>query len=209
MQRPADLASTVGAPLYVVHTSSEQALLAALRHRRDDVAVHIEACPHYLSHDVSWPCGVMGKINPPLREASDREVAAGAALRRYRQRRDRSCASRCHRQGGRHLGSVAGLSRPRDPVAVLLTEGHQKRGMPLERVADVSATAPARLMGLGQSKGSIIVGYDAYLTCVDLGKPWRLERSDVVSSAGYSIYEGWLFQGRSCKRRVARPVCFA
>ena len=50
-------------------------------------------------------------------------------------------------------------------------------------------------MGLGQSKGSIIVGYDADLTCVDLGKPWRLGGTDVVSSAGYSIYEGWLFQG--------------
>ena len=51
-------------------------------------------------------------------------------------------------------------------------------------------------MGLGQSKGSIIVGYDADLTCVDLGKSWRLERSDVVSSAGYSIYEGERFTGR-------------
>ena len=81
-------------------------------------------------------------------------------------------------------------------LPVLLTEGHQKRGMPLERVAEVSATAPARLMGLGQSKGSIIVGYDADLTCVDLGKPWRLEGSDVVSSAGYSIYEGERFTGR-------------
>ena len=50
-------------------------------------------------------------------------------------------------------------------------------------------------MGLVRSKGSIIVGYDADLTCVDLGKAWRLERSDVVSSASYSIYEGWLFQG--------------
>jgi hypothetical protein len=35
VQRAAYLASTVGAPLYVVHTSSEQALVAALRHRRD------------------------------------------------------------------------------------------------------------------------------------------------------------------------------
>jgi dihydropyrimidinase len=49
VQHAAYLASTVGAPLYVVHTSSEQALLAALRHRRDGVAVHIEtlsALPH-------------------------------------------------------------------------------------------------------------------------------------------------------------------
>ena len=38
-------------------------------------------------------------------------------------------------------------------------------------------------------------GYDADLTFVDLDAAWQLERSDVVSSAGYSIYEGWQFRG--------------
>jgi dihydropyrimidinase len=80
-------------------------------------------------------------------------------------------------------------------LPVLLTEGHHKRGMPLERIAEVSATAPARLMGLDKSKGSIALGYDADLTFVDLDQTWRLERDDVVSSAGYSIYEGWKFRG--------------
>jgi dihydroorotase-like cyclic amidohydrolase len=77
---------------------------------------------------------------------------------------------------------------------VLLTEGHQKRGMPLERVAEVSATAPARLMGPASPRDQSLSATTP-LTCVDLGKPWRLEGSDVVSGAGYSIHEGWLFQG--------------
>jgi dihydroorotase-like cyclic amidohydrolase len=196
VQRAAYLASTVGAPLYVVHTSSEQALLAALRHRRDGVAVHIETCPHYLTHDVSWSGGDMGKINPPLREASDREALWRALLCGDI---DTVATDHVHRDATAKAGGIWAAS-PGCPgletlLPVLLTEGHQRRGMPLERVAEVSATTPARLMGLGQSKGSILVGYDADLTCVDLGKPWRLEGSDVVSSAGYSIYEGWLFQG--------------
>jgi dihydropyrimidinase len=196
VQRAAYLASTVGAPLYVVHTSSEQALLAALRHRRDGVAIHIETCPHYLTHDVSWSGGDVGKINPPLREASDREALWQALLCGHI---DTVATDHVHRDATAKAGGIWTAS-PGCPgletlLPVLLTEGHQKRGMPLERVAEVSATAPARLMGLGQSKGSITVGYDADLTCVDLGQSWRLERSDVVSSAGYSIYEGWLFQG--------------
>jgi dihydropyrimidinase len=80
-------------------------------------------------------------------------------------------------------------------LPVLLTEGHHRRGMPLERVAEVSAAAPARLMGLDKSKGLIALGYDADLTFVDLEESWRLDRADVVSSAGYSIYEGWSFKG--------------
>jgi dihydropyrimidinase len=67
VQRAAYLSGIAGAPLYVVHTSSAEALAAALRHRGSGATVHIETCPHYLTHDVTWPGGAAGKINPPLR----------------------------------------------------------------------------------------------------------------------------------------------
>ena len=55
---------------------------------------------------------------------------------------------------------------------------------------------PAQEMGLGHRKGRIVLGYDADVAVVDLKRSWRLDRTDVVSSAGYSIYEGWEFQGQ-------------
>jgi dihydropyrimidinase/allantoinase len=51
-------------------------------------------------------------------------------------------------------------------------------------------------MGLGHAKGSLTPGLDADLVLVDLDAEWTLERGDVVSSAGYSIYEGQRFKGR-------------
>ena len=81
-------------------------------------------------------------------------------------------------------------------LPVLLSEGHHNRGLPLERIVDLAATNPARIMGLGHAKGSIAPGLDADLALVDLKAQWRLQRSDVVSSAGYSIYEGERFTGR-------------
>jgi dihydropyrimidinase/allantoinase len=39
-------------------------------------------------------------------------------------------------------------------------------------------------------------GLDADLALADLDAEWTLERGDVVSSAGYSIYEGQRFRGR-------------
>lgn len=47
-----------------------------------------------------------------------------------------------------------------------------------------------------RSSAAIAIGLDADLTFVDLKAEWTLEREDVVSSAGYSIYEGWRFMGR-------------
>ena len=196
VQRAAYLSDIAGAPLYVVHTSSAEALAAALRHRANGATVHIETCPHYLTHDISWQGGDIGKINPPLREASDREALWQALLAGDI---DTVATDHVHRDITAKKGGIWNAS-PGCPgletlLPVLLTEGHHKRGMPLERVAEVSATSPARLMGLGQSKGSIAVGYDADLTFVDLDRSWKLGRADVVSSAGYSIYEGWNFQG--------------
>jgi len=196
VQRAAYLSDIAGAPLYVVHTSSAEALAAALRHRGDGATVHIETCPHYLTHDITWPGGDIGKINPPLREASDREALWQALLAGDI---DTVATDHVHRDVSAKRGGIWNAS-PGCPgletlLPVLLTEGHHKRGMPLERVAEVSATSPARLMGLDKSKGSIAVGYDADLTFVDLDRSWKLDRADVVSSAGYSIYEGWNFQG--------------
>jgi len=50
-------------------------------------------------------------------------------------------------------------------------------------------------MGLDHAKGSIAPGMDADLTMIDVNAEWTLERSDVLSSAGYSIYEGKRFKG--------------
>jgi dihydropyrimidinase len=196
VQRAAYLSDIAGAPLYVVHTSSAEALAAALRHRGNGATVHIETCPHYLTHDITWQGGDIGKINPPLREASDREALWQALLAGGI---DTVATDHVHRDLAAKKGGIWNAS-PGCPgletlLPVLLTEGHRKRGMPLERVAEVSATSPARLMGLDKSKGSIAVGYDADLTFVDLDRSWKLDRADVVSSAGYSIYEGWNFQG--------------
>ena len=145
---------------------------------------------------MSWSGGEVGKVNPPLRETSDREalwrgLIAGDI--------DTVATDHVHRDVTSKQGGIWNAS-PGCPgletlLPVLLSEGHRRRGMSLERVAEVSSTMPARLMGLGHRKGLISIGYDADLTLVDLDASWRLERADVVSSAGYSIYEGWQFRG--------------
>jgi dihydropyrimidinase len=197
VQRAAYIAHTAGAPLYVVHTSSAEALEAALRHRRAGAKVHIETCPHYLTHDIGWAGGDIGKINPPLREASDRE-------RLWRGLRDGEIDTVATDHVHRDISAKAGgiwTASPGCPgletlLPVLLSEGHHKRGLPLERIVALAATNPARIMGLGHAKGSIAPGLDADFVLADLDAEWTLERSDVVSSAGYSIYEGQRFRGR-------------
>lgn len=197
VQRAAYVAHVAGAPLYVVHTSSAEALNAAVRHRQAGARVFIETCPHYLTHDVGWAGGDLGKINPPLREASDREALWQALLSGDI---DTIGTDHVHRDISAKAGGIWNAS-PGCPgmetmLPVLLTEGHHKRGMSLARIAAVTSTNPARAMGLAHRKGAIAPGLDADLAFIDPAATWTLKRADVVSSAGYSIYEGWQLHGR-------------
>ncbi|MCO5090590.1 dihydroorotase family protein [Bosea sp. (in: a-proteobacteria)] len=197
VQRAGYIARVAGAPVYIVHTSSEEALKAALRQRRDGSEIYIETCPQYLTHDVTAKEGVIAKVNPPLREPSDREALWQAILSGDV---DTVATDHAHRDLSSKEGGIWGAS-PGGPgmdtlLPVLLSEGYHKRGLSLERIAALTSANPARIMGFGDRKGAIAPGLDADLAIVDLDASWTLRREDVVSSAGYSLYEGWTFKGR-------------
>ena len=208
VQRAGLVAQAADCGLYIVHTTSAAALEAALTARRRGCRIAIETCPHYLTHDITYAGGDSGKINPPLREPADREalwaaIANGAI--------DTVATDHVHRDLSGKAGGIWNAS-PGCPgletlLPVLLSEGHFRRGIPLNRIADVLARNPAQEMGLGNCKGSIAIGHDADVAIVDLKRRWTLDRAGVISSAGYSIYEGWQFQGQVVHTLVrGRPV---
>jgi dihydropyrimidinase len=197
VQRAGLFARETGARLYIVHTSSRAALEAGLRARDAGTDIRIETCPHYLTHDVEWEGGDIGKINPPLRERDDRAalwdgVVSGDV--------DTVATDHVHRDISAKAGGIWKAS-PGCPglealLPLMLTEGHHERAIPLGRIATLLAGAPADAMGLAHRKGRIAVGLDADLAIVDLDREYVCRREDVRSSAGYSIYEGRRFKGK-------------
>jgi dihydropyrimidinase len=198
VQRAGYLARVAGAPLYIVHTSSEEALEAGVARRRTGgPPLFLETCPHYLTHDVTWEGGVTGKINPPLRQPSDREALWAAVVD---GRIDTIATDHVHRDLSGKRGGIWAAS-PGCPgmetmLPIMLSEGHVKRGIGLDRIAELTSTNPARAMGLSHVKGAIAIGLDADFAIVDPAAKWTVTREGVHSSAGYSIYEGWQLTGR-------------
>jgi dihydroorotase (multifunctional complex type) len=197
VQRAGLFARETGARLYIVHTSSRAALEAGLRARDAGTDITIETCPHYLTHDVEWEGGDVGKINPPLRERADREALWDGILAGDI---DTVATDHVHRDLSAKAGGIWKAS-PGCPgletlLPLMLTEGHHGRGLPLGRVAALLASAPAEAMGLAHRKGRIAAGLDADLAIVDLDREYLCRREDVRSSAGYSMYEGRRFKGQ-------------
>lgn len=197
VQRSAYLARVTGSNIYIVHTSSEAALDAALMQRRAGASITIETCPHYLTHDEAYDRGTVGKINPPLRSRRDCDALWKAIIDGHV---DTIGTDHVHRDLSGKSPSIWDAS-PGCPgletmLPVMLSEGHAKRGLSLERVAELTATNAARALGLAHSKGSIAIGMDADFAIVDPKAEWVLDQSHIKSSAGYSIYEGAAFTGR-------------
>jgi len=191
IQRAAFLARTAGASLYAVHVSSAGALEIAARERAAYPGMFIETCPHYLTHDTGSDAGLLGKVNPPLRNAADREalwrgLEAGLIDVVGSDHVPRMKAAK----GPDVWKASAGFPGLETLVPVLLSEGCVRRGLPLERVVDLFTCNPARIFGLYPRKGVIAVGSDADFAIVDFGRTQTVDGDALRSRAGYSIYDG-------------------
>ena len=189
-QRVAYLARIVGASIYAVHVTCDEALTVLLRERERYPDIFIETCPHYLTHDVDSPVGLLGKVNPPLRERSDRE-ALWAAL----------AAGQVDVLGSDHVPrhvskkapdiwkATAGFPGLQTLLPVAL-DGAARRDIPLATIVRVVSERPAQLFGLYPRKGAIAVGSDADFAVVDPRAGHVVTREQQASGGGYSIWEG-------------------
>lgn len=196
-----------GAHLHAVHVTNATSLRVLREARAHQPNISIETCPHYLTLDTSMDIGSIGKVNPPLRPPADREalwdaIAAGEV--------DTIGSDHVPRHGRFKEGGVAkaspGFPGMQQLLPLVLTEGHLRRGIPLERLVDLVATRPARIFGLGDRKGAIRPGADADLVVVDLSSGSTIAAATELSGAGFTPWEG-VSLGARVERTLLRGRC--
>jgi dihydropyrimidinase len=195
-QRAAFLASVAGASMYAVHVTNAQTLDVLTRQRERYPSIFLETCPHYLTHDIDSELGSIGKVNPPLRTAADREALwqAVADGKINVIGSDHVPRHRSAKQDDIWKAS-AGFPGLQTLLPVLLSEGYHRRGIPLARLVDAVTRTPARTFGLWPRKGAIAIGADADFAIVDLDGRQTVRAADQRSGAEYTIYEGWELTG--------------
>ena len=77
----------------------------------------------------------------------------------------------------------------------------------LERVVELTATAPARIFGLA-AKGRIEVGADADLAVVDLDRTFEIRDEDVIGKIDWTPYAGRMVRGSITTTLVRGRVVF-
>lgn len=197
----ADLAGQTGARAHIVHVASAEAVEVVQAARRSGVALSAETCPHYLTAAAEeipdgatpWKCA------PPIREARHREALWAALLAG-----DLDLVASDHSPSptaGKHLetgdfgrawGGVASLQL----LLPLVWTGARARAVPIERLAEWLAAAPARLAGLSGAKGAIAPGYDADLVVFDPEASFTVDPDRLLHRHRLSPYVGRELAGR-------------
>jgi allantoinase len=154
-----------GVRVHIVHLAAADGVPVLGAARRLGLPITVETCPHYLSFAAEEiPDGATAfKCAPPIRERSHREALWQALLDGdidlIASDHSPAPAALKHVADGDFIQAWGGIASLEVAFPVVATRA-ANRGIPIARLAQWMAAAPARLAGLDDVKGTIQLGAD-------------------------------------------------
>ncbi len=197
------LAEETGCALHVVHVSTGRGVALVAEARARGVDATCETCPHYLvfDEDDAERLGAPAKCAPPLRPAAERDALWAGLDGVAFVASDHSPSLPETKQGEDFFAIWGGIIGCQALLAVLLDAGHHEHGLPLERVAALTASEPAARFRL-PGKGRIEPGADADLALADLPGETALTRETLRHRHPHSPWAGRTLRGRIVRTLV-------
>ncbi len=190
--RDVALARETGCAYHVCHVSTKASVAILRRAKAEGVDVTCETAPHYLLLDD----GCLRedgrfKMNPPLRDAADREALLEGLADGTIDMIATDHAPHSAEEKGRGLkGSAMGIVGIETAFSLLYTYlVKRQRVLSLERLVALMSVDPARRFGLNAS--GIAPGAPADLTIFDLNAPHAIDPASFLSLGRATPFEGW------------------
>lgn len=207
-----EFAHATGVHLHIYHTSSARVFELVAWYRQQGTKVTAETCTHYLTlaeEDMGRLKG-KGKINPPLRPATEREKlwALCAAGQVDMLTSDHAPLLAEYKTRPNIFDNASGAPGVQTLVPMIYSEGVAKGRLTIHDMVRLLSQRPAEIFGLAHCKGQIRVGADADLTIIDPSAEWVMDEADQLSSAGWSPYHGWPMRGKVSKTIVRGHVIY-
>jgi dihydropyrimidinase len=199
-RRTIQMAEATGAAVYFVHTSAREGVEAVVEARGHNLPIYAETLHHYAcfsAEDYKKPRGFCYHTYPSLKLPEDQAALWEGLVRDgvSTTATDEFPTTLEVKLRGKKIDDVTGGNLGAEArLGIVYTEGVVKRGMSLQRFADVTSTNAARILGLYPRKGVIAPGSDADLCFIDPTVDRELIRADFHVS-DYSPWEGWRAKG--------------
>jgi len=209
-QRVINIASMIGAPVYIVHVTANSVMKTIREAQIKGLPVFGETCIQYLLLDEEYLAkpdfeGAKYVMSPALRAKSNQE-----GLWRAVQEGWLNAVSTDHcgfdwgeqkQMGKDNFTNIPnGAPGVQDRLALLWTYGVETGKISKQRFVDLFATTPAKNMGLGYCKGHIGVGMDADLVLYDPDNSSTISNNSSYHGVDYNTFEG--FKQKGCIDKV-------
>jgi len=207
VHRAIAMAEIAGAPVYIVHLSSEDALNEVREARERGVPAFAETCPQYLLlsiEELSRPGfeGAKYVFTPPLRPKEHQPKLWDGLKHDHLQVVSTDHCPFCFKDQ-KSLGKDDFTKIPNggpgieNRLQLIYHYGVNGGKLSLNRFVELTSTTPARLFGMYPKKGEIAPGSDADLVV------WDPDASHTISAAShhmrvdYSMFEGFQVRGNA------------
>jgi len=195
-------AEVSGGNLYIVHTSTKEALAAAELAMRAGTKVYVETCPHYLmltEEKYLQPNGRFFAMSPPLRSKDDNKALwSGLGRETVKTIGSDHCPFTSAQKDlgkGDFTKIPNGVPGTEVILPILYSEGVGKNRITLNQLVKVTSFNTAKLFGLYPRKGTIAKGSDADLVILDPNFEMGLSKENLHTKIDYTIYEGLKVRG--------------
>ncbi|WP_312418149.1 dihydropyrimidinase [Shinella sp.] len=194
------IADMAGAPLYVVHTSCEQAHEAIRRARQNGMRVYGEPLIQHLTLDESeyfnkdWDHSARRVMSPPFRNKQHQDsLWAGLAAGSLQVVATDHCAFTTDqkRTGVGDFRKIPnGTGGLEDRMPMLWTYGVNTGRLTMNEFVAVTSTNIAKILNVYPRKGAILVGADADIVVWDPKRSKTISAQSQQSSIDYNVFEG-------------------
>ena len=192
VERDIDLAYQTGCGYHVCHISTKESAELVRQAKKDGIDVSCETAPHYLLMDDSMlEENGRFKMNPPVRDASDREALLEGVYDGTIEIVATDHAPHSAEEKARGLEKSAFGIVGIETAFPLLYTGLVKKGMlSLEQLVRLLSENPRKRFAIEADPGS----------CVwDLEEEYLIDPADFLSKGKATPFEGWKVYGRCIK----------
>jgi dihydropyrimidinase len=199
------IADMAGVPLYVVHTSCEEAHEAIRRARMQGKRVWGEPLIQHLTLDEreyfheDWDHAARRVMSPPFRDARHQEsLWSGLQGGTLSVVATDHCAftTEQKRYGVGDFSKIPnGTGGLEDRMPMLWTHGVETGRLTPNEFVAVTSTNIAKILNCYPKKGAVLVGADADLVVWDPAKTKTIEAATQQSSIDYNVFEGHKVKG--------------
>ncbi|MDG3087764.1 dihydropyrimidinase [Vibrio hannami] len=215
--RAINIAGTLGAPIYLVHVSTEEAI-DAIKYAKDNGQIVFGEClaGHLVIDDSvyknpDWNYSAAHVMSPPFRPKKHQDALwkglQSDAIQTTATDHCAFCASQKAMGKDNFTMIPNGTAGVEERMMVLWDKGVNQGKLTPNEFVSITSTNAAKIFNLYPRKGAIAVGSDADIVIWDTNEQKTFSVKDQMSQIDFSIFEGMQVQGKPvttiCNGKVA------